>query len=206
LESRLIKGDIMSFKAMTWAASVKTQTPSQKLILLMLSSYDPMTDILNQELLFLIPNFPYLQLSVYRPQSITVDYEILNENGEVVVGKSTLGATAVGIPGTIAGLFEVHRKFGSLPIETLFKPAIELARKGFIITARQQQSFDYYDSLFTAVNGKPLKLFHNRIVGDTLVNTALANTLEIISQNGEKSFYEGEITEKMINFLKITNL
>ena len=126
----------------------------------------------------------------------------LNENGEVLAGKSTLGATAVGIPGTIAGLFEVHRKFGSLPIETLFKPAIELAQKGFIITERQQQSFNYYDSLFTAVNGKTLKLFHNRKVGDTLVNTALANTLEIISKKGEDAFYKGEITEKMINFLR----
>ena len=126
----------------------------------------------------------------------------LNENGEVLAGKSTLGATAVGIPGTIAGLFEVHRKFGSLPIETLFKPAIELAQKGFIITERQQQSFNYYDSLFTAVNGRTLKLFHNRKVGDTLVNTALANTLEIISKKGEDAFYKGEITEKMINFLR----
>lgn len=126
----------------------------------------------------------------------------LNENGEVLAGKSTLGATAVGIPGTIAGLFEVHRKFGSLPIETLFKPAIELAQKGFIITERQQQSFNYYDSLFTAVNGRTLKLFHNRKVGDTLVNTALANTLEIISKKGEDAFYKGEITENMINFLR----
>ena len=126
----------------------------------------------------------------------------LNENGEVLAGKSTLGATAVGIPGTIAGLFEVHRKFGSLPIETLFKPAIELAKKGFIITERQQQSFNYYDSLFTAVNGRTLKLFHNRKVGDTLVNIALANTLEIISKKGEDVFYKGEITEKMINFLR----
>lgn len=135
------------------------------------------------------------------PLAADKDY-YLNVNGEVLAGKSTLGATAVGIPGTIAGLFEVHRKFGTLPIETLFKPAIELAKKGFIITERQQQSFNYYDSLFTAVNGRTLKLFHNRKVGDTLVNTALAHTLEIISKKGEDAFYKGEITEKMIDFLR----
>lgn len=135
------------------------------------------------------------------PLAADKDY-YLNENGEVLAGKSTLGATAVGIPGTIAGLFEVHRKFGTLPIETLFKPAIELAKKGFIITERQQQSFNYYDSLFTAVNGRTLKLFHNRKVGDTLVNTALAHTLETISKKGEDAFYKGEITEKMIDFLR----
>ena len=52
----------------------------------------------------------------------------LDSNGNVIKGKSTIGGLSVGVPGTIAGLFEVHKRFGSLPFETLIEPAIQLAR------------------------------------------------------------------------------
>ncbi|MEN8856547.1 MAG: gamma-glutamyltransferase, partial [Flavobacteriaceae bacterium] len=48
----------------------------------------------------------------------------LDENKEVIKGKSTLGAMAVGVPGTVAGVFEVHRKFGTLSIEEILAPVI----------------------------------------------------------------------------------
>ena len=50
----------------------------------------------------------------------------LDEEGNVIPGKSTLGAMAVGVPGTIAGVFEVHDKFGTLPIEDILQPVIDL--------------------------------------------------------------------------------
>ncbi len=56
----------------------------------------------------------------------------LDENGKVIPGKSTLGAMAVGIPGAIAGIFEVHEKLGSLPIEDILQPVIALAYKGTV--------------------------------------------------------------------------
>ena len=61
----------------------------------------------------------------------------LDSNGNVIKGKSTLGGLSVGVPGTIAGLFEVHKRFGSLPFETLIEPAIQLARKGYFPTKNQ---------------------------------------------------------------------
>src|SRR6056300_1589619 len=45
----------------------------------------------------------------------------LDENGEIIDGKSTYGAMAIGVPGTIAGIFEVHKKFGTLPVEQLIQ-------------------------------------------------------------------------------------
>lgn len=60
----------------------------------------------------------------------------LDENGNVISGKSTKGAIAVEVHGTIAGLFAVHKKFGSLPFKNLIQPAIDLAKKGVIITQK----------------------------------------------------------------------
>ena len=126
----------------------------------------------------------------------------LDQEGNVIPGKSTLGATAVGIPGTLSGLFEVHKKFGTLPMEELIQPAINLARNGIIVSERQAQSFAYYDSIFTVVNQKPLALFHQKKKGDTIVFDALANTLETIQNEGEQAFYGGSLAEKMVSFLQ----
>ncbi len=61
----------------------------------------------------------------------------LDKNGDVIQNLSVDGALAIGIPGTIAGLFAVHEKLGKLPIETLMEPVIALAKKGVIVTEKQ---------------------------------------------------------------------
>ena len=66
----------------------------------------------------------------------------LNSQGNVIKNKSTLGGLSVGVPGTIAGLFEVHDKLCSMPFEDLIQPAINLARNGFIVTENQAKSFN----------------------------------------------------------------
>ena len=64
----------------------------------------------------------------------------LDENGDVIPDMSTLGGAAVGVPGSISAIYEIHAKFGSLPIEDLFKPAIDLANNGFVVTQKQSNS------------------------------------------------------------------
>ena len=61
----------------------------------------------------------------------------LDEKGIVDSDKSKLGALAIGVPGTIAGLFEIHSKFGTLSFDTLIQPAIDLAKKGIVVTEAQ---------------------------------------------------------------------
>ena len=78
----------------------------------------------------------------------------LDEKGNVIPGKSTLGGMAVGVPGTVAGLEAVHEKFGSLPWEDLVQPAIDLARKGYPVTKKQQSSFEGKRAEFIEVNGE----------------------------------------------------
>ena len=61
----------------------------------------------------------------------------LDKSGNVIPNLSTDGALAVGVPGTIAGIFAVHEKYGKLPIEILMQPVIALAEKGVVITENQ---------------------------------------------------------------------
>lgn len=82
----------------------------------------------------------------------------LDSLGNVIPGKSTLGATAVGVPGTIAGVFAVHEKYGSLPMEELLEPVIELAEKGVVVTAKQAERLGQYRELIVQVSGALLYL------------------------------------------------
>ena len=82
----------------------------------------------------------------------------LDKNGNVIPNKSTLGAMAVGVPGTIAGLFEVHKKFGTIPIEELIQPAIDLATHGVVVTKHQARMFSAYRHLFEKANKRTIFL------------------------------------------------
>ena len=126
----------------------------------------------------------------------------LDIEGNFDAEKSTLGALAVGVPGTIAGIFAVHEKLGSLPMEIILKPVIELAHKGFVITEKQQIRFEEYNEIFKKMNGENSLFSKNYQPGDTLKNPAFGNTLSRISKNGRAEFYEGETGKKMIAFIK----
>ena len=122
----------------------------------------------------------------------------LDKNGDVIENMSTLGGAAVGVPGSISGIFEIHSKFGSLPIEDLFQPSIELAKNGFIVTKKQEEALKDKLQDFINVNGSESLFSQNYKQGDTLKNINLSITLDKISKNGPKAFYEGEIAEMII--------
>src|SRR5690606_19149229 len=77
----------------------------------------------------------------------------LDSLGEVIAGKSTTGASAVGVPGSVAGMFAAHKKFGTLPFNTLIQPAIDLAKKGVVVTQKQANSLNYYRDKIVEVSG-----------------------------------------------------
>lgn len=126
----------------------------------------------------------------------------LDSNGNVIKGKSTIGGLSVGVPGTIAGLFEVHKRFGSLPFETLIEPAIQLARKGYVPTKNQLKNIELYKDLFVSINGEKTLFASNFKEGDRIINEALAKTLEVIKENGKDGFYKGEIAKHIVNSTK----
>ena len=126
----------------------------------------------------------------------------LDDNGNVIKNLSTVGSMAIGVPGTIAGIFEAQQKYGKLDVKTVLKPVIELANNGFVVTKKQAKRFAEYDSIFTAVNKKQI-LFNKSIkAGDTLRNKALAQTLQRISDHGRNEFYTGKTAETLVSFLQ----
>lgn len=135
------------------------------------------------------------------PMAATKDM-FLDKDGNVIENKSSIGALSVGVPGTVAGMFAVHEKFGSLPMEVILKPVIKLAKEGYVITEQQAERFDIFRSQFEEVNGQSSLYTEVRKAGDTLKNLALANTLDRISINGLSELYGGESGEKLVSFLK----
>ena len=126
----------------------------------------------------------------------------LDNDGTVIPNKSSVGAMAVGVPGTVAGIFAVHEKFGSLPMEVILKPVIELAKKGYVVTEQQQIRFEKFKEKFKEVNEGDFIYTEMHNAGDTVKNSALATTLEQISKNGRAEFYGGETGKKLVSFLK----
>lgn len=126
----------------------------------------------------------------------------LDEHRNVVKGKSTTGSLAIGIPGTIAGIFKAQEKFGKLDVETIIQPVIELAENGYIVTEKQARRFKSKDRIFQMVNGKEILYNKNVLAGTRIQNPALANTLKRIAKNGRNEFYSGETARILVDFLK----
>ena len=125
----------------------------------------------------------------------------LDINNDVIKGLSQNGALAIGVPGTIAGLFEIHKKFGSLPIKELFKPAIDLANNGYRLTSKQVNTINNYKDLIIELNDS-IPLFNKVFKEDDLfINKSLGNTLSLISKKGVDEFYRGEIAKKLSSYI-----
>ncbi len=126
----------------------------------------------------------------------------LDSIGNVIEGKSILGAMAVGVPGTVAGVFEAHKKHGSLPIKEIIQPVINLAKKGVIVTEKQEKRIKKHQPNFLKVNKTPIPFDKAWKKGDTIKYNALAKTLLKIQQNGSDEFYRGETAKKLAQFIQ----
>lgn len=126
----------------------------------------------------------------------------LDEKGNVIKGKSTDSPLAIGVPGTIAGVFAVHKKLGSLPIEDILKPVIALAEKGVIVTKKQENQLKNYHEAIVKVNGTTSRFSAVFKENDTIKYPALAATLKRISKNGRDEFYKGETAKTLVHYLQ----
>lgn len=124
----------------------------------------------------------------------------LDNQGNVIDGKSLFTHDASGVPGTVAGMEYALKKWGTMPLSKVLEPAIKLAEKGFIVsdvlaqTLKEEKSILGKWSSSKAIffkNGEPLKS------GDLLVQKDLAKSLRLIAKQGAKAFYQGEIATKI---------
>ncbi|UAA38542.1 gamma-glutamyltransferase [Paraneptunicella aestuarii] len=126
----------------------------------------------------------------------------LDEKGNVIEGLSRFGAKAVGVPGTIAGIFAMHEKHGTLPMKDLLQPAIDLARSGVVMTPYFKSSLDKVRKSINKVSGSDTIFAKQYEVGDKVVFSALADTLERIAKNGRDEFYKGKTAQKIVDFIQ----
>lgn len=134
------------------------------------------------------------------PASATHDM-YLDKDGNVIPDKSWHTRSAVGIPGTVAGLTHALNKWGTMPLDKVMAPAIKLAKEGYSISptlARQikvERKHLQRDPKATEIffrNGKPLEM------GDKLTMPALAKSLELIAKDGPDAFYKGHIAQEIV--------
>jgi len=126
----------------------------------------------------------------------------LDSLGNVIPDMSTKGATAVGVPGTIAGIIEVHKKFGKLSLKEIISPVIALAERGVVVTENQAERLAYYRAVFIEVNSDSTKFATIYETGDTIKYPTLAKTLKIIMEKGRDGFYKGEVAEKIARHIQ----
>ena len=126
----------------------------------------------------------------------------LDKEGNVIRDKSTVGALAVGVPGTIAGLFMIHQKFGTMPFAELIQPAIDLAKRGVVFTKKQARGTNYYRDLFVKANKRTILLDKEWKEGDTIKYPKLAVTFERIRDNGRDEFYKGKTATILVDYVQ----
>lgn len=129
----------------------------------------------------------------------------LDPAGNVIEGLSWFGAKAVATPGSVAGMWLIHERHGSLPWADLIQPAISLAREGFVVDPY------FHDVLAGDVGdirrsptAAAILLPGGEVpaIGDTLRQPALARTLSLIAEVGPPVFYEGEIADSIVGAME----
>lgn len=128
----------------------------------------------------------------------------LDDKGEIVENLSLVGARAAGVPGTVMGLWEVHRKFGKLPWSELLTPAVGYAKNGFKVAEKQYQYREDAQGLFkdsTNFND----YFGHMKVGETFKQPELAQTLERIADKGVSEFYQGQTADLLVAQMQASN-
>lgn len=125
----------------------------------------------------------------------------IGPDGKVAEGISTDTRIAAGVPGTVAGIYEMHDKFGSLNMSDLLDPAIDIARNGFPITGDQAQRLNENREKFETRNRFPTAFVKEMpwIEGELLIQEDLANTLIRLKEKGPTEFYRGETAQLILD-------
>lgn len=128
----------------------------------------------------------------------------LDENGQPIPDRSTQHSWAVGIPGSVHGLYTLHQKWGRLPWSVLLEPAIRCANEGFILTEKDAKEFNAARSDLMKGNPDYPRFWKKEPwkPGDTLQQPELARTLQIIQQGGAAAWYEGPLAGMLVRDLK----
>jgi gamma-glutamyltranspeptidase/glutathione hydrolase len=142
-----------------------------------------------------------LNASGRSPKSLTFEY--FKRNG--ITHIPALGPLPVSVPGCVDGWFELHKKFGRLPMKQILSPAITYAREGFPVSeliafywqrnAQRLKQFEGFADVFMPNGKAPSK-------GEIFRNPYLVNTYELIANKGRDEFYKGSIARTIDDYMK----
>ncbi len=133
------------------------------------------------------------------PSKASIDM-YLDSSENVIKNLSIRGHLASGVPGSVDGMVEAHKKYGSLPWELLLQPAIDLATLGFAVTKREAVGFNRIRESLLEVNSvEPVHLIKDWQEGDTIYHLELASSLVRIRDNKRAGFYNGETAQYLID-------
>lgn len=125
-----------------------------------------------------------------------------DKDGNIIKGKSTETPLAIGVPGTIAGMFAVNKKYGSMPMSEILKPIIALAEKGVVVTQKQERTLNNYKEAILKANGENTKFSTVSKENDIVKYPALAETFRRIAKNGKDEFYKGQTAKTLVKYLQ----
>ena len=131
----------------------------------------------------------------------------LDSAGNPITRLSLDGHLAAGVPGTVAGMQEAHKKYGTLTWAELLAPAIELANNGLNITKRQATEFNSYQKIFKQYSTTSASIIRDQPwkKGDVFIQSQLGNTLNLIAENGRDGFYKGPVADDIVAEMKRGN-
>jgi len=129
-----------------------------------------------------------------------------DQKGNVNKKLSQVGHLAVGVPGTVDGMVELHQKYGKLSWADLLQPAIDLASKGVALSELEANKLNDYQERIAAVNpdyrSNPYVKKTLFAKGDTLKNSELAESLQRIQAKGRDGFYKGKTAQLIVREMK----
>lgn len=141
-----------------------------------------------------------LNASGRSPHSLTLDY--FKEQGLDKIPQA--GPLPVSVPGCVDGWFELHKKFGSLPMKKILRPAVDYAEKGFPVSeviaagwkgGKRFSKWPGFDETFMPNGKAPAK-------GEIFRNPGLAKTLKKLGKKGRNEFYQGSIAKKIAKYMR----
>ncbi|QDG37295.1 gamma-glutamyltransferase [Alteromonas mediterranea] len=128
----------------------------------------------------------------------------LDQAGNVKPYESLFGAKASGIPGTVAGMWAAHKKYGTLDWERLVAPAVDLAENGFVVHEKLANNIARYISRTQekGIKSNFSDYFSEAKAGTTFKQPELAETLKAIQQQGKDGFYKGDVAMHIVDFMQ----
>jgi gamma-glutamyltranspeptidase/glutathione hydrolase len=157
-------------------------------------------------LLYLAQNKETLAIDFRERAPVRVTHDMFLRDGKAVAELSRNGPLAVAVPGLVAGLVEVQKKYGTMPLVEVMRPAIRLAEEGFPIYPQLAGAIAYRANLLgdspatRAIyfrGDRPLR------EGEVLIQKDLAGTLRAIAARGKDAFYRGKVAEALVKEMRV---